>query len=73
MVIFPPVRVGMLGACRAGMSQYDLRLRAGAWLDLSVARARRDQKCFAGGDLGHQNAQADAWQNASKCQGMLSQ
>ena len=63
-------KVGQLGACRAGMSQHDLRIRADAWLDLAIKRARRDEKRWAGGDAGHQEAQAAAWQNAAKCQGM---
>jgi cytochrome c556 len=65
-------RVGALGKCRAGMSRYELQIRADAWLDLAISRARRDQKCWQGGDEGHQDAQAEAWQNAAKCQEMLS-
>jgi type VI secretion system secreted protein VgrG len=49
-------------ACQAGMTLNQLLDRATAWLQLAVARAIRDQKCWAGGDPGHQQAQADAWQ-----------
>jgi RHS repeat-associated protein len=64
-------KVGTLGKCMPGMSRVELQTRADAWLNLAISRARRDQKCWQGGDIGHQNAQADAWQNAAKCQGML--
>ncbi len=63
--------VGRLGACRAGMSQYDLRVREQAWLDLATARAKRDKKCWNGGDAGHQQAQADAWRHVGQCQALM--
>jgi RHS repeat-associated protein len=63
--------VGKLGACKVGMSRYDLRLRYGAWLALAEARSKRDQVCWAGGDEGHQQAQADAWHHVGKCGNML--
>jgi RHS repeat-associated protein len=65
-------KVGALGKCVAGMSRYQLQIRADAWLDLAISRARRDQKCWQGGDDGHQQAQSDAWQNAARCQELLS-
>ena len=43
----------------------------GAGIELAVARAKRDQKCWAGGDSGHQQAQADAWSNLGRCQRLL--
>jgi type VI secretion system secreted protein VgrG len=63
--------VGKLGACKAGMSKYQLGIRYYAWLGLAVARANRDQKCWGGGDDGHQQAQSDAWTNAGNCGRLL--
>jgi RHS repeat-associated protein len=63
--------VGKLGACRAGMSRYDLRIRHAAWLALATARAKRDQVCWGGGDYGHQQAQADAWQHVGNCGSLM--
>lgn len=65
-------RVGQLGGCHNGMSRYELQLRKDAWLDLASSRAQRDVVCFEGGDEGHQQAQAEAWQNVSKCDLYLS-
>ena len=59
--------VGRLGGCRPGMSPAELAARYGAWVREGVARARRDQKCFNGGDEGHQQAQAAAWQAMGVC------
>jgi uncharacterized protein RhaS with RHS repeats len=64
-------RVGRLGACRAGMSRFQLLERQGAWLDLAIARAKREEKCWAGGDEGHQQAQATAWSHVGICGGLL--
>jgi RHS repeat-associated protein len=63
--------VGDLGACRAGMSRWELQQRYSAWLALATARARRDVKCWRGGDSGHQQAQADAWSNVGNCARLL--
>jgi RHS repeat-associated protein len=65
--------VNALGACRPGMTPDQLRLRYYAWLDLATARAIRDQKCWNGGDDGHQNAQAQAWDNVGSCGNLLVQ
>ncbi|GGX96902.1 hypothetical protein GJV26_09175 [Massilia dura] len=64
-------RAGKLGACKAGMSRGQLQERYRAWIDLASARAQRDQKCWSGGDLGHQQAQADAWKNVGNCGNFL--
>jgi type VI secretion system secreted protein VgrG len=66
-------RVGTFqpAACMPGMSKWDLQQRSQAWLDLATARARRDQKCWAGGDEGHQQAQADAWAHVGRCGALL--
>ncbi|HFB65733.1 MAG TPA: hypothetical protein ENJ60_09360 [Aeromonadales bacterium] len=64
-------KVGKLGACKKGMSKFELMIRKRAWLKLASARSHRDQKCWSGGDIGHQQAQAAAWQNLGKCAGLL--
>ncbi|MDR2880419.1 MAG: hypothetical protein LBV29_00755 [Azoarcus sp.] len=66
-------RVGSFrpAACMPGMSKWGLQQRSQAWLDLAVARAKRDQKCWAGGDDGHQQAQADAWAHVGRCDALL--
>lgn len=66
-------RVGSMqpAACFAGMSRWQLEQRHSAWLDLATARAKRDQKCWAGGDEGHQQAQGDAWSHVGRCAGLL--
>jgi hypothetical protein len=64
-------RLGGLGACRAGMTRWELLQRRAAWLDLAIARARRDVKCWDGGDAGHQQAQADAWSQVGNCSRLL--
>ena len=66
-------KVGGLGACRAGMSRWELLQRYAAWLELATARARRDMKCWNGGDEGHQQAQADAWSHVGNCARLLGQ
>ncbi|MBW8760703.1 MAG: hypothetical protein JF586_24245, partial [Burkholderiales bacterium] len=58
-------------ACLPGMPRWGLEARAQAWLDLAVARARRDQKCWAGGDEGHQQAQASAWSHVGRCAALI--
>jgi RHS repeat-associated protein len=64
-------KVGGLGGCKAGMSRWALRQRYAAWLDLATARARRDVRCWNGGDAGHQQQQADAWSNVGNCARLL--
>ncbi|WP_232362563.1 hypothetical protein [Desulfogranum mediterraneum] len=58
-------------ACKAGMSYYQLSVRKDTWLNLAAARAQRDERCWNGGDEGHQQAQADAWSHVSKCQALM--
>ena len=58
-------------ACNSDMSKLEILSRSSAWLELAVARAKRDQRCWAGGDAGHQQAQADAWANLGRCQRLL--
>ena len=57
--------------CSAGMSKYELKERANDWLNLAQARARRDKKCYKGGDEHHQQEQATAWKQVSICQQLL--
>ena len=64
-------RVGALGACRPGMSRWELQQRWLAWLTLATARAQRDTRCWNGGDQGHQQAQADAWAHVGNCARLL--
>lgn len=64
-------RVSGLGACRAGMTPDQLTVRYYAWLDLATARAIRDEKCWGGGDKGHQTAQAAAWTHVGNCANLL--
>jgi RHS repeat-associated protein len=60
-------QVGALGKCLAGMSPAHLEDRYYAWLNLATARSIRDQKCWNGGDDGHQNEQAVAWSKVGEC------
>ncbi len=62
--------VGTLGKCKAGMTRWELGMRAKAWLAEAVARSKRDVRCWAGGDGVHQQAQSQAWINVSKCQAL---
>ncbi|HEV7570810.1 MAG TPA: carboxypeptidase regulatory-like domain-containing protein [Thermoanaerobaculia bacterium] len=64
-------KVGGLGGCENGMSRWALLQRYYAWLELATARARRDVKCWDGGDEGHQREQAAAWSNLGKCARLL--
>ncbi len=64
-------KVGKLGACTPGMKGYQLRVRRRAWLQLAIARARRDSKCWNGGDDGHQQAHAAAWQHVYNCDALI--
>jgi RHS repeat-associated protein len=57
--------------CESWMTRWQLQQRYDAWLAEAIARARRDQKCWAGGDTGHQQAQAQAWQAAGRCAELL--
>ena len=63
---------GTLGKCRADMSWGQLVVRKKAWLDEASSRAIRDEKCWSGGDLGHQDAQARAWKNVGTCSSLIS-
>jgi uncharacterized protein RhaS with RHS repeats len=64
-------KVGTVGACRPGMSRYQLLQRYDAWLALGIARAKRDVTCWNGGDETHQGEQANAWTQVGVCGGLL--
>lgn len=61
-----------LGGCEPGMSDAQIQVRTAAWLELATARAKRDEKCYDhsgdDNDLNHQDQQASAWRNLSRCQ-----
>jgi len=57
--------------CSPMMSKFQLLQRYTAWLNLAVARAMRDQKCYGGGDETHQGAQASAWTHVGNCGALL--
>jgi RHS repeat-associated protein len=59
--------VGVLGGCNESDCCTRLKAKKAAWLFLAVARSRLNVRCFNGGDQGHQEATADAWQNVGKC------
>jgi hypothetical protein len=63
--------VGKLGACQDGDSPSLLKRKGDVWLRQAVARSRLDQTCFRGGDAGHQEANANCWRHAGRCQKML--
>jgi RHS repeat-associated protein len=57
--------------CSLGMPRWQLQQRHDAWLEEATARSKRDQKCWAGGDAGHQLAQARAWSHVGQCGSLL--
>jgi RHS repeat-associated protein len=64
--------VGWLGgSCSEGMSPDELQTRYDAWVSEGNARAKRDEKCWGGGNSGHQQAQAAAWAAAGVCSGLM--
>lgn len=58
-------------ACSAGMTPAQLTERYYAWLDEATARAIRDERCWDGGDRGHQIAHAAAWSHVGNCANLL--
>ena len=60
-----------LGGCKAGMSERELGVRRAAWLEAATARSIFNQKCWSGGDPGHQRALAQAWQSIRNCDVLL--
>jgi len=58
------------GACREGDSPETLKAKGAAWLKQAESRSKRDGRCYRGGDDGHQQAQASAWEHVGRCQKM---
>lgn len=54
-------------SCNKISGCFNLRAMRQKWLDCYVARSRINTVCWAGGDLGHQQAAAQAMQNVSTC------
>ena len=59
--------------CKEGMSVYELAIRKNAWLRLARARAISGERCWHGGDEGHQLQQSDAWDHVGKCDRLMRQ
>jgi type VI secretion system secreted protein VgrG len=62
--------VGQLGGCKAADSPELLQKKADAWKAQAIARNTLDVTCFGGGNDGHQQASAAAWEQWGKCKGM---
>lgn len=60
-----------LGKCTAGMASEQLQIRYNTWVALGNARARRDEKCWGGGDPGEQQQQADVWTVVGNCSRLM--
>ncbi len=56
-----------LGKCTSGMSNGELRKRHNAFLKEYQARSHRENKCWSGGDRGHQVQMADKIRAFNKC------
>lgn len=60
-----------LGGCSQGMSISQLQSKYDAWTALGQKRAQYDNVCWNGGDLGHQKAEAQAWETVANCADLL--
>jgi len=60
-----PVSCSSLAGCNV------LRRERQHWLDCYIARNIINARCWAGGDLGHQQAAAQAIQNVGVCDAMI--
>ena len=61
------LETGILKGCNDSNCCWVLKIKKTAWLGLAAARSVINDKCFDGGDAGHQQAAAQAWQNVVKC------
>jgi len=61
----PPVSCSGLAGCNV------LRREKQHWLDCYIARNIINARCWGGGDLGHQQAAAQAIQNVGVCESMI--
>ena len=59
------------GGCKETDTAQALAKKGAAWLSQAEARAKRDGRCFRGGDAGHQQAQASAWEHVGRCKRIL--
>ena len=59
--------VGAVGGCKSGDNCVTLKFKSAIWLSLALARNRLHTKCFCGGDPGHQERLAAAWEAIGKC------
>jgi hypothetical protein len=60
------------GACKESDSPEQLKKKGAAWLRQATARSKINNKCYKGGDDGHQTAAASAWEHVGKCQRIAS-
>ena len=60
-----PVGCNNLSGCNV------LRREKQRWLDCAISRDRINARCWSGGDAGHQQASAQAWQNVGTCQARI--
>jgi len=60
------------GACKETDSPKELKKKGAAWLRQATARSKINNKCYKGGDDGHQIAAASAWEHVGKCQRIAS-
>lgn len=59
------------GKCKETDSTATLKKKSDAWLKQAVARSRREERCYRGGNEGHQQAMASAWDHVGRCQEIL--
>jgi RHS repeat-associated protein len=59
------------GGCKKSDCPDTLKKKADAWKRLADARWNFNQKCWSGGDKGHQQAQQDAYRAWKKCNEIL--
>jgi uncharacterized protein RhaS with RHS repeats len=60
-----------MASCQEGMSNFQLQERKNAWMNHATARSQSIQRCWHGGDAGHQQQTADAWSHVGRCQNLL--
>jgi hypothetical protein len=58
-------------SCAPGIGCSTLRARKQRWLSCYTARVIINEKCFLGGDLGHQQAAAQAATNLGNCDNII--
>ena len=60
-----------LGGCTSGDGLQMLKAKKAAWLELAAARSTINNRCFDGGDAGHQIALAQAWNVVANCDKLI--